>query len=74
MATNLVQHNQGRLAAVEATQSLELIFAMAGELLLLNLMLPGPLSLSGIAVIIIGMSLHSWQTAVAAKRQLRLTP
>ncbi|MGG0642471.1 multidrug resistance efflux transporter family protein [Sporosarcina gallistercoris] len=74
MATDLVQHDQGRLAAVEATQSLELIFAMAGEMILLNLMLPGPLSLGGVAVIIIGMALHSWQTAVAAKRPLQEIP
>lgn len=70
MATDLVQHDQGRLAAVEATQSLELIFAMAGEMLLLGLVLPGPISLIGIGVIIAGMALHSWQTAIAAKRQL----
>ncbi|GKV68993.1 hypothetical protein NCCP2716_14910 [Sporosarcina sp. NCCP-2716] len=71
MATDLVQHDQGRLAAVEATQSLELLFAMLGEMLLLHMALPGPVSLAGTAVIVIGMSLHSWQTSVAARRQIQ---
>lgn len=68
MATDLVQHDQGKLAAVEATQSVELIFAMAGEMLLLSLPLPGAMSLIGVCIIIAGMSLHSWQTSVAARR------
>ncbi|GKV64377.1 MULTISPECIES: multidrug resistance efflux transporter family protein [unclassified Sporosarcina] len=67
MATDMVQHDQGKLAAVEATQSVELIFAMLGEMLLLSLPLPGALSLVGVLVIIGGMSLHSYQTSLAAK-------
>ncbi|WP_040226546.1 DMT family transporter [Bhargavaea cecembensis] len=65
MATDLARHDQGRLAAVEATQSLEIVFALAGEMILLSLPLPGPIALGGIAVIIIGMSLHSFQTMLA---------
>ncbi|MCG7343727.1 multidrug resistance efflux transporter family protein [Sporosarcina sp. ACRSL] len=68
MATDLVQNDQGKLAAVEATQSTELIFAMIGEMLILHIALPGPLSLIGIAVIIIGMGLHSYQTSVTKKK------
>jgi len=68
MATDLVQHDQGKLAAVEATQSTELIFAMIGEMLILHIALPGALSLIGILVIIIGMGLHSYQTSVAKKK------
>ncbi|WP_153732864.1 DMT family transporter [Sporosarcina obsidiansis] len=68
MATDLVQHDQGKLAAVEATQSVELIFAMLGEMLLLSLPLPGALSLIGVVIIIGGMSLHSYQTSLAANR------
>lgn len=68
MATDLVQNDQGKLAAVEATQSTELIFAMIGEILILHIALPGTLSLIGIAVIIIGMGLHSYHTAVGRKR------
>ncbi|ARJ39214.1 hypothetical protein SporoP8_10250 [Sporosarcina ureae] len=68
MATDLVQHDQGKLAAVEATQSVELIFAMLGEMLLLSLPVPSALSLVGMLVIIGGMSLHSYQTSLAAKK------
>lgn len=67
MATDMVQHDQGKLAAVEATQSVELIFAMLGEMVLLSLPLPGALSLVGVLVIIGGMSLHSYHTSLAAK-------
>lgn len=68
LATDLVQHDQGKLAAVEATQSTELIFAMIGEMLILHIALPGPLSLVGILVIIVGMGLHSYQTSVVKKK------
>ncbi|MCM3744442.1 multidrug resistance efflux transporter family protein [Sporosarcina luteola] len=68
MATDLVQHDQGKLAAVEATQSTELIFAMIGEMLILHIALPGSLSMIGILVIIIGMALHSYQTSIAKKK------
>lgn len=68
LATDLVQHDQGKLAAVEATQSTELIFAMIGEMLILHIALPGPLSLVGILVIIVGMGLHSYQTSVAKSK------
>ena len=64
----MVQHDQGKLAAVEATQSVELIFAMLGEMLLLSLPVPSALSLVGVLVIIGGMSLHSYQTSLAAKK------
>ena len=68
MATDLARHDQGRLAAVEATQSLEIVFALAGEMILLSLPLPGPVALGGIAVIIAGMSLHSFQTMLAKRK------
>lgn len=68
MATDLVQHDQGKLAAVEATQSTELLFAMVGEMLILYIALPGTLSLIGVAIIIIGIGLHSYQTAIAKKK------
>jgi hypothetical protein len=47
------------LAAVEATQSLEVLFALIGEMLILSSPLPSLLSWTGIAVIITGMALHS---------------
>ncbi len=71
MATDLARDNQGKLAAVEATQSTELIFAMIGEMLLVGIALPGPISLVGIAVIIIGMGLHSFQTALEQRTKVQ---
>ena len=70
MATDRVRGDQGKLAAVEATQSTQLIFVMLGEMVILGIALPGMLSLVGIAVIIAGMALHSLQTAFAKKEQV----
>ncbi|MEK4405846.1 multidrug resistance efflux transporter family protein [Sporosarcina sp. FSL K6-6792] len=72
MATDRVRGDQGKLAAVEATQSTQLIFVMLGEMLILGIALPGALSLFGIAVIIVGMGLHSFQTALGRKKQLKV--
>lgn len=58
-ATDLVRDNMNGLAAVEATQSLEVLFALLGEILLLHAQPPSLLSWAGIAVIIAGMVLHS---------------
>lgn len=73
MATDLAQNDQGKLAAVEATQSTELIFAMIGEMIIIGIALPTPIALVGIAVIIAGMALHSLQTALAKKEQVTIT-
>ncbi|MEG0472861.1 MAG: multidrug resistance efflux transporter family protein [Solibacillus sp.] len=72
IATDRVRHDQGKLAAVEATQSTEVLFAMAGEMLLLSVPLPAPLALIGLCVITFGMLLHSYHTMLVGKRQLRL--
>jgi len=58
-ATDMVRTDQKRLAAVEATQSSEVIFALAGEVLILHAALPDGLSLIGISIVILGMLLHS---------------
>ncbi|WP_203247442.1 DMT family transporter [Sporosarcina beigongshangi] len=68
MATDLARNDQGKLAAVEATQSTELIFAMIGEMIIIGIALPGPIALVGIGVIIAGMALHSFQTAITKKK------
>lgn len=39
MATDRVRHDQGKLAAVEATQSTQVIFVIIGEIVLLHLLL-----------------------------------
>lgn len=58
-ATDMVRGSMSGLAAVEATQSLEVLFALLGEMLILASPLPSLLSWVGIAVIIAGMALHS---------------
>jgi drug/metabolite transporter (DMT)-like permease len=58
-ATDLVRGNMQRLAGVEATQSVEVLFAVIGEILLLNSLLPTGLSWIGMVLVMVGMVLHS---------------
>ncbi|HWK23507.1 MAG TPA: multidrug resistance efflux transporter family protein [Ureibacillus sp.] len=67
IATDRVRNNQGKLAAVEATQSTEVLFVIIGEIVLLHVPLPEPVALIGIGVIIIGMLLHSYHTMHVSK-------
>lgn len=59
MATDLVKNNQKNLAGIEATQSGEVIFALVGEVLLLGSHLPSAFACVGIALVVLGMVLHS---------------
>ena len=59
-ATDLVRGNMQKLAAVEATQSMEVLFALAGEFILLSIAMPSLLSWIGMLIIMAGMSLHSF--------------
>lgn len=70
-ATDMVRSSMSGLAAVEATQSLEVLFALLGEMLILSSPLPSLLSWTGIAVIITGMALHS---LFSQRSQSRTTP
>ncbi|UQZ77352.1 hypothetical protein C2I17_23930 [Niallia circulans] len=58
-ATDLVKDNLIKLGAVEATQSLEVLFALIGEVLFLSAPLPSHLSFFGICLVMFGMVLHS---------------
>ncbi|MCQ2008467.1 MAG: multidrug resistance efflux transporter family protein [Sporolactobacillus sp.] len=58
-ATDLVRGNMQQLAAVEATQSMEVLFTVLGELVLLSAPLPSLISWLGMLVIMAGMILHS---------------
>ncbi|MDE3838979.1 hypothetical protein C0966_06270 [Bacillus methanolicus] len=62
-ATDLVKGNMKKLGAVEATQSMEVLFAVAGEVIFLSSPLPSAVSLSGMMLVMIGMVLHSWISA-----------
>ena len=68
IATDHARDNQGKLAAVEATQSTEVLFVMVGEMLLLGIAMPSTIALAGVGIIIAGMLLHSYHTMLVAKR------
>lgn len=59
-ATDLVRGNMQKLGAVEATQSMEVLFALIGELLLLETAFPSAISWSGMVLVMTGMMLHSY--------------
>ncbi|MCM3790293.1 multidrug resistance efflux transporter family protein [Domibacillus indicus] len=59
-ATDMVRGNMQKLASVEATQSMEVLFALAGELLFLAIPAPSTLAWCGILFVIIGMISHSY--------------
>lgn len=59
MATDKVRNDEKALASVEATQSTEVLFALIGEIFILQMHLPDTYALIGIALVIIGMVLHS---------------
>jgi hypothetical protein len=58
-ATDLTKGDVHKLAAVEATQSGEVIFALIGELVLLHGAFPTLWSYVGMGLVILGMILHS---------------
>ena len=59
-ATDLVRGNMQKLAAVEATQSMEVLFTLVGEVIFLSIALPSHLSWIGIGIVVFGMVLHSY--------------
>jgi drug/metabolite transporter (DMT)-like permease len=63
IATDMVRGHHGKLASVEATQSTQVFFVMAGEVLLFSSPFPEAAALAGLCVIVIGMVLHSLNQA-----------
>ncbi|PFA63365.1 hypothetical protein CN378_19085 [Bacillus sp. AFS015802] len=59
LATNLSRHHPGKLAAVEATQSTQILFVILGEAAILSVPLPSGFALIGIFLIITGMIIHT---------------
>ena len=49
-----------KLGNVEATQSMEVLFALMGELLLLKAAFPSVISWTGMVLVMTGMVLHSY--------------
>jgi len=70
-ATDLVRGDMQKLAAVEATQSMEVLFAVIGELLLLNSLMPSTLSWSGMVLVMVGMVLHSYVSNKIVKPKIQ---
>jgi len=46
------------IAAVDATQSMEVVFSLIGEIIFLGAALPGPLGMAGVALTIIGLTAY----------------
>jgi drug/metabolite transporter (DMT)-like permease len=59
IATDQVRDSQAKLAAVEATQSTQVLFVIIGEVLLLSSPFPNGMAMLGLFIIILGMLLHS---------------
>ncbi|PTE81291.1 MULTISPECIES: DMT family transporter [Staphylococcus] len=71
-ATNIVKHNQTKLAAVEATQAMEIVFTLIGEMLLLGLALPNMLSIVGIIIITLGIIIYCFLNSKINDRKIGL--
>lgn len=61
-ATDMVKQNPKRLALVEATQSLEVVFTLAGGICVLGDSMPSLAGFAGIALILAGMTANSLVT------------
>ena len=72
-ATDFVRGDMQKLAAVESTQAMEVLFALAGEFFILSLPLPSPLSWVGIVLVMLGMSLHSFSTIRRKEGQMKIS-
>ncbi|WP_071393000.1 DMT family transporter [Bacillus tuaregi] len=72
-ATDLVRGQMTKLAAVEATQSVAVLFALLGELFLLSAAVPSPLSWAGMLMVILGMVLHSFASRRKVEKSLTLS-
>ncbi|AWO76104.1 multidrug resistance efflux transporter family protein [Geobacillus thermoleovorans] len=68
IATDRAKGNERKLAAVEATQSGEVIFAVIGEVLLLSAPFPNGWAFVGLAVIVAGICWHSFESAKTVNR------
>lgn len=67
-ATDMVKDNMQKLASVEATQSMEVLFALIGEIFILSIAFPSLISWAGILLVIVGMVLHSYMSHIEVKQ------
>lgn len=61
-ATQMIHQNPVALSTIEATQVFEILFTLAGEMLLVGTTLPGPYGIAGIVVVLTGISIHFWNS------------
>ncbi|WP_273849892.1 DMT family transporter [Guptibacillus spartinae] len=73
IATDRVRLNQAKLASVEATQSTQVLFVIAGEGLLLSSPLPNSIAWIGIILIILGIILHSFRVKMMNRLPSEIT-
>lgn len=71
VATDRVREHQGKLAAVEATQSTQVLFVILGEILFLSTPLPQGIALIGLLIIMGGMVLYSFYSKDSGSPVLR---
>ncbi|WP_010650243.1 multidrug resistance efflux transporter family protein [Oceanobacillus massiliensis] len=71
-ATEMVHNDNQKLAGVEATQSGEVVFALAGEILILSAPLPSTVSFLGMGLVIFGMILHSIVSALGNRKKIAI--
>ena len=71
-ATDMVRHDNHKLAGVEATSSAEIIFALMGELIFIGAIFPSFISWVGITLVIFGIILHSVMSTLIDKRKMKL--
>ncbi|MFN0222948.1 multidrug resistance efflux transporter family protein [Paenibacillus sp. KR2-11] len=72
-ATDAVHGDMQKLGAVEATQSLEVLFAVIGEVLILSAPLPAVWGWLGMALICLGMAAQSAWSVRASRRTEHLS-
>ncbi|HEY4565624.1 MAG TPA: multidrug resistance efflux transporter family protein [Savagea sp.] len=68
-ATSLVRHDASKLGAVEATQSLEVVFALGGEMVVLGAAAPTGLGMVGLVVLLCGMLAHRMMSTTERTRR-----
>jgi len=68
-ATELVQHDNYKLAGVESTVTMAVLFALIAELIFLNAPLPNSISFIGIALVISGIIVHSVISSLIDRKQ-----
>lgn len=70
-ATDIVRHDNQKLAGVESTSAGEVVFALIGEMLLLGFFFPSIYSIIGLLFVVLGIVLHSILSALLDKRRLK---